>query len=54
VIAAAERCLWSGRGRLAREHLREERGLRDETISRWRLGYVYWDALDPAAAYHSG
>jgi hypothetical protein len=51
VIAAAERCLWSERGRLAREHLREERGLREETIRRWRLGYVYWDTLEPAAAW---
>lgn len=40
LVEQAERALWSEHGRAALSWLRAERGLHDETIKRWRLGYL--------------
>jgi DNA primase len=39
VVAQCESVLWSDTGERARRYLHEQRGLTDETIRRWRLGY---------------
>jgi len=50
-LAHIERCariLWSPAGQKARAYLRQKRGLRDETIQRWQLGYnPRWVAESP-------
>lgn len=49
-VAAAEAALWGYTGSRARQWL-AERGLTDETIRRWRLGYQPTDAYEDPSAW---
>jgi hypothetical protein len=50
-VDRAEALLWSPAGARALEYLRQDRGLTDDSIRRWRLGYVADDAFDPPGAW---
>jgi hypothetical protein len=50
IIPAAEHCLWGERGELVHRYLQEERGLREDAIRCWRLGFVPWNVRERATA----
>jgi DNA primase len=49
-VAECEQALWSGAGSRARDYLRE-RGLREETIRRYRLGFQASESSEPGSAW---